>query len=286
MDRKAPPLALVAAMLLAIPSCATAETLSLIELFEQGRIRMNVTGTGEHQGKCVKVVLANTSSRPVSTSIPAGWRFVSERGPVQDLLVVSEQMIALVGNGSATVLCRAFCCEASGVGPSEGERYRRGNVAAPDLVAVARAIAAGDYTDDLAQQAIWTLSDAHDIASMGALTGTPEDSLRMVVSRLSGQAPPLYSMRFAEEEGVICSGRPGYVERTFRISLTEGVILTVVVIDGNGRIMKVLYDHASFNSGTDRIQLGVEVEHWPPGRYAFRVHTNDRAGVHRLPFVI
>lgn len=286
MDQKAPSLAILAATLLVAPTYATVDTLALTQLFAQGLIKMNVTGTGDHQGKCVKVIVTNTSSKPINTSIPAGWRFESEQGPVQDLLVVSEQMIALGGNRSVTVVCTAFCCEASGVGPRDGEHYRRGKLATPDLVAVAKAIAKGDYPNDLAQHAIWTISDSHDIASMGALAGTPDDTLRMVVSRLSGQPPPLYTMRFVDEEGVICSERPGYVERSLPIDLAEGTILTVLVIDGSGKIMQVLYDHTPFPAITDRRLLSVDVGQWPPGRYAFMVHTNDRPGVHRLPFVI
>jgi hypothetical protein len=282
---KVPVLLAIAVPLLYLTE-ARANELSLVELFEQGRITMVVSGTGVYEGESVKVDIANTSARAFRTRIPPGWRFVSERGPVQDLIVVREELIALAGQGRTTMVCRAFCCEASGDGPEEGERYKRGGMAELSLVTVAQAIASANYHDDLAQHAIWTVSDAHDIASMGALTGTAEDSLRMVVSRISGQPAPLYSMRFADEEGVVCTGRPAYIERSLDIALSAGATLTVVVIDRYGSVAAVLYDHEQLTPGLHTLRLEADVLDWPPGRYAFRAHTSDQAGVHRLPFEI
>jgi hypothetical protein len=110
-------------------------------------------------------------------------------------------VLALSGGASRTVLCRAFCCEASGSGPRAGEGYRAGHQSPPKLTAVAEAVARGEYPDDEVQHAVWVLSDGYSIASMGALDSTATDSLRLAVSRLSGQPAPLYSLRFADEPG-------------------------------------------------------------------------------------
>ena len=286
MDRLLAFVPLAFAALLLRPVAVSGADISLVELFELGRITMKVTGTGVYEGQSVRVEVGNSTNQPFRTSIPLGWRFVSERGPVQDLIVVREEVIALSGHGRTTVLCRAFCCEASGEGPEEGEAYKRGGMASAAMIAAARAVAAGDYDDDLAQHAMWTISDAHDIASMGALQGTVDDTLRMAISRISGQPPPLYSMFFLEEEGVVCSGRPAFVGRNLMLDLPAGAEVTVVVIDRDGAIVAMLHDHERFDPGTHTLSLGVDVVDWPSGRYAFRAHTSDRSGVHRLPFVL
>lgn len=261
------------------------EQRSFIELLEHRIIDVKPVGMGGHSGESLKVTIRNLSTGPVHTSIPVGWVFTSQVPEVQDLIVAREEVLAIAGGATRTVTCRAFCCEASGSGPSEGELYRAGRPAPEKLVAVAQAIARGEYNDDIAQHAIWVLSDANDIASMGAMDSTAMDSLRLAVSRLSGQPAPLYSMQYAQEEGRVCSQRPSSIHRRLTYS-TMGTAFTAVVIDGTGHVVQVLHTSTPLEAGTHLLAFDLDVNGWPPGRYAIHAHSTDRAGVHRMPFTL
>lgn len=261
------------------------EQRSFIELLEHRIIDVRPVGLGGHTGESVRVTVRNLSSGPVSTSIPVGWVFTSQEPEVQDLIVTREEMLAISGGASRSVTCRAFCCEASGTGPSEGEIYRTGHYANAKLVAVAQAIARGAYADDIAQSAVWVLSDANDIASLGAMDSTANDSLRLAVSKLSGQPAPLYSMRYAEEEGRVCSQRPSSIHRRLRYT-TMGTVLNAVVIDRTGHVVHVFNDNTPLDAGTHTLTFDLDVNDWPPGNYAIHARSTDRAGVHRMPFTL
>lgn len=258
----------------------------LVQLLEEGRVAVSAEGLGGHDGECVKVTVQNRSGGRVTTSIPVGWRLVSVTPEVQDLLVVREELLAVAAGASVSVVCRAFCCEASGTGPAAGERYKGGHQASEALTRVAQAIASDDHPDDAAQHAIWVLSDGHSIAGMGAMDSSRADSLRLVVSRLSGQPPPRYSMRFAEEPGRVCSGRPEAISRVLLYEVPAGTEFHAVVVDRQGRVLQVLEDHAWLEPGRHRMALDVVVLGWTPGTYAIHAWSTDRAGVHRLPFTI
>jgi hypothetical protein len=258
----------------------------LVQLLEEGRVALEAEGLGDHGGECVKVTVKNRSGGRVTTSIPLGWRLVSVTPEVQDLLVVREEVLAVAGGASVSVVCRAFCCEAAGTGRMAGERYRGGHQASEALTTVAQAIASGDHPDDAAQHAIWVLSDGHSIAGMGAMDSSQVDSLRLVVSRLSGQPPPRYSMRFAEEPGRVCSGRPESISRALEIDVPAGTVFHAVVVDRQGRVLQVLEDHAWLEPGRHRMAFDVVVLGWPPVTYAIHAWSTDRAGVHRLPFTL
>ena len=280
------PLALLVPLWLHPTIQAKASFIPLVQLLEEGRVALAAEGNGGHDGECVKVTVQNRGGGRVSTSIPVGWRLVSVNPEVQDLLVVREELVALAGGASVTVVCRAFCCEASGTGPSEGERYKGGHQASEALTAVARAIASGGHPDEAAQHAIWVLSDGHSIAGMGAMDSSRVDSLRLIVSRLSGQPPPRFSMRFADEPGRVCSGRPEAISRVLDYQAPAGTVFHAVVVDRQGRVMQVLEERALLEPGRHRMAFDVVVLGWPPGHYAIHAWSTDRAGVHRLPFIL
>lgn len=270
-----------------IPIASTAiEQRSFIELLEHRVIEVKPVGLGGHSGESLRVTVRNLSTGSVNTSIPVGWVFSSKVPEVQDLIVVREEVLALAGGASKSVTCRAFCCEASGSGPEEGEVYRTGHPGSPKLMAVAQAIARGAYPDEIVQNAVWVLSDNNDIASMGAMDSTAQDTLRLAVSRLSGQPAPLYTMRYAEEEGRVCSQRPASIHRQLRYDTTVGTTVTVAVIDRNGRVVRVLQDHQVLEPGAHTLSFDLDVHDWPSGSYAIHAHSPDRAGVHRMPFTL
>ncbi len=276
---------LVAGTALACVVHATnAATTSLVELLEQGRIELTPRGLGGHSGECLKVDVKNRSATSVRTSIPAGWVFVSEVQGVQDLIVVREEGIALVPNGRTTVTCRAFCCEASNGGPGENEAYRKGHPAPEKLATLARFVDSLGYDDDIVQSAIWVLSDGHDIGSLGALDSSANDTLRNKLSALSGQPAPRYSVRYAEDERMACSGRPESISRI--VTVTRGVPdrLTIVVRSDAGRLMQVIHDRMSVAAGRAQVPVELNVLSWPKGRYAIYAWTEGATDVQRLPF--
>ena len=257
----------------------------LINLIEFGRIELQPKGTGIHDGESVEVIIKNTSSSSFSSSIPVGWIFISEVPEVQDLLVVREEFFTLRAGDQTTVLCKAFCCESSGTGPGIDERYRKGRMASPDLVAVAKAASTSEeYADHSIQSAIWVISNGHNISSMGAMDSTSTDTLRLHVSKISGQPAPLYTLTYAEGGEGVCSGRPEWITRNISYNVPGGATITIVAITHDGRIRHVLYDHEELAPGTHEIGLRLNVLDWPEGRYAIRAHSNNEAGARLMNF--
>ncbi|MBP7515482.1 MAG: hypothetical protein KA791_13090 [Flavobacteriales bacterium] len=272
-------------------ACASLEgdaatTTPLIELLEQGRIELTPRGLGGHSGECLKVDVKSRTATSIRTSIPAGWVFVSQEEGVQDLIVVREEAIALVPNGRTTVTCRAFCCEASNGGPGENEPYRKGHPAPKKLTTLARFVDSLGYDDGIVQSAIWVLSDGHDIASLGALDSSANDTLRNKLSALSGQPAPRYSVRYAEDERMACSGRPESISRIVSVVRVVPDRLTIVVRSDAGRLIDVIQDRMPIEAGRAQVPVELNVLDWPKGRYAIYAWTEGGADVQRLPFTL
>lgn len=268
------------------PLCGVAGPSDLNSLLSGKQLSIHATGTGVHSGDAVLATVKNTTGNTVSTSIPAGWTFASADEQVQDLIVVREERFVLRPGASRTITCRAFCTQGGLRGPNEGERYRPGDLAAPQLVSLAQAVDAGAYDDHVVQAAVWVLSDGYAIAGMGALDSTATDTLRMLVARLSGQPPPRYGVRFVEEPGRVCTGRPGMVEHRFDMAIAVPSVLYAAVLDAQGKMLQVLEDRSYQPAGRYARRFEVPVEGYVPGRYAIHVWTISQPGVHRLPFTL
>lgn len=260
------------------------EVLSLNELIKKKRIVIQAQGTGGHRGETVQAVVRNTSGGTIRASIPPGWVFHSVDEGVQDLMVVRDEEFVLASGASRTIACRAFCVQGPLRGPSDGEAYRAGGMGGKELVHVANAVAKGDYPDQLVQSALWVLSNGYFIAGMGAMDSSATDSLRLLVSRLSGQPPPLYGMHFVEEEGQVCTGRPRVIQRDFALNVFASVEFTAVVVNTKGRIVHTFETRTLLDPGHHARHFEVPVVGWPQGRYAIHAYTSNSAGVHRFPF--
>lgn len=271
-------------MACALQGALAAEEEPLVQLIEEGRVHLAAEGVGGHSGECLRVLLQNTGNTTLRTRIPAGWVFVSRRPEVQDLVVMRNEVLALAPHASTTVTCRAFCCEAHNISPEAGEPFRQGHPAGAALFTLAQWVDGGRYDDALVQSAVWVLSDGNDIGSVGALDGTANDTLRLRLSRLSGQPVPRYTLRYAPDSLHACSQRPASIFRTIDMTFGSTQRLTVFVRNDQGRVMAVLFDREPIGPGTAAIPLEVDVLDWPAGRYAFQVFTDEGTLVRRLPF--
>jgi hypothetical protein len=278
------PAALCAAIL--VQPSPVDDRVPLDELIRSGQLAVVARGTGTHSGGSVRLVVRNTSGSAVRTRIPAGWVFPSVQEDVQDLMVVRNEELTLAGGTSRTILCRAFCIEGPMRGPSEGEAYRSGGMGRPALSSLAQVVAAGKYDDDVVQAAVWVLSNGYSIAGMGALDSSATDTLRMAVSRASGQPPPRYTMRFVQEEGRVCTGRPSSIVRDFSLNAPAGTVFTAVVVDAAGHVVRTLEYRTLLEPGQHVRHFEVPVLDWPSGRYAIHAYTSNGPGVHRMPFVL
>ncbi len=171
-------------------------------------------------------------------------------------------------------------------GPGHDEAYLKGHPAPEKLFALAQVINKGHYDDDVVQNAIWVLSDGHDINSTGALDGSATDTLRNHLSALSGQPAPRYLVRYAPDGVRASSNRPETISRTISMDFANASNLMVLVKRDDGRIMEILHDQLPIGPGGFDLPLSVHVLTWPKGRYAFYVYTTETNSVRRLPFVL
>lgn len=261
------PLVLPAALLTLHASANTPTDLGA--MLRNRQLAMTVTGAGGHAGECVNVKLNNLRTDTLHVRIPAGWRFTSQDSTLQDLLVVEDEVLALAPKAARSVTCRAFCCEAGMGGPGEGSTFLAGGMAGDHLQKLARFIADGHYTDAAVQQAVWAVSDGHDLSGIDAGDAQATASLRRFVSGLTGRPVPWYTTTYAPPtDGRVFNPSPVHVTGHVEFTQRHAGILTIVVKDDRGRTVYTLDEGRALRQGSYTVQVEVTVRGWEKGRYA------------------
>ncbi|MBL8001130.1 MAG: hypothetical protein JNL05_04130 [Flavobacteriales bacterium] len=261
------PLVLPAALLTLHASANTPTDLA--GLLRSRQLAMTVTGAGGHAGECVNVELNNLRTDTLHVRIPAGWRFTSEDSTLQDLLVVEDEVLALAPKATRSVTCRAFCCEAGMGGPGSESTFLTGGMASDPLRKLARFIADGHYSDAAVQQAVWAVSDGHDLSGIDDGDAQATASLRQFVSTLTGRPVPWYTTTYAAPaEGRVFNPAPAHITGHVEFTQRHAGILTIVVKDAQGRTVYTLDEGRDLRQGFYKVQVEVTVHGWEKGRYA------------------
>lgn len=142
------------------------ERLDLNEALAQKLIEITPRGLGGYQGKCLEIIIKNTSSQIVSLEIPAGQIFASEDSNIQDLVITQGQTLALSPNTQKRKQLYTMCTQAKNAAPSKGEIYSLGEMAKPSLFKLVSRIDQGNYQNSSAQSAVWAISDREDIRNV------------------------------------------------------------------------------------------------------------------------
>ncbi|MEL6252324.1 MAG: hypothetical protein AAFR87_09980 [Bacteroidota bacterium] len=142
------------------------ERLNLNEALAKKLIEITPRGLGGYQGKCLEIIIKNTSSEIVSLEIPAGQIFSSKDSNIQDLVVTRSQTLALGPNAKKSKQFYTMCTQAKNAAPAKGERFSLGEMASPSLGRLVARIDKGNYQNSSAQSAVWAISDREDIRNV------------------------------------------------------------------------------------------------------------------------
>lgn len=160
----------------------TQSRMSVADALDKKLIQLIPAGLGGYQGKCLEVIIKNTSSKILSLEIPAGQIFASEDSNVQDLVVTQSQTLALAPEARQKKQLFTMCTQSGNVSPGKGETFSLGEMASPSLHKLVQRIDAGNYQNSTAQSAVWSISNQE---SIDEVFGEDVDMVRDLVEVVS-----------------------------------------------------------------------------------------------------
>lgn len=248
-------------------------TYDLKEAMQKKLISTQVEGLGGHRGESLKLVCKNLAGRYLRIRIPQGQLMEPQDSAQQTLVVAEEQTLSLNTKSAAEALLKTFCTQAGDGSPSVGSIFSIAAMAPEPLCKLLKHIVETGKTEvHEAQNAVWCVTGkGYRLGSIG------DPDLTKFTADLMGKEMPGYRIRHKTVEEV--PGRPAelgkalVVEGNFIYYLEKDEKTIMVLLDGEGKLIKQLSKEEIMKAGEHRSGLRLEVYNLDPGKYTVRMQT-------------
>lgn len=259
-----------------------AAVIDLGDALRQGLLAIEVSGTGGHQGECLRLSARNLSGKSLRVRIPVGQFFEPGDSSLQTLVVAEQHTLALQGKTPASLLLKTFCAQAGDLSPQPNAAFSAGAMAPEQLCKLLLFIAQSGKTDSpAAQSAVWCLTNRHSLGGIG------DAELTKFTAELLGRTPPGYRIRYESREirpgDRALPGKALVVEGSYQYVIAQDTKVTMLLLREDGSLIKKLSAAEDMIAGEHRGSLHLEVYNLPPGRYIVRWQTREGEVIKDIP---
>lgn len=244
----------------------------LKEALAKKLVSLHIEGKGGHQGEALKIVCKNLRGQYLRLRIPQGQLMEPSDTAEQTLVVAEEMLLAVTAKTPAEAVLKTFCTQAGDMSPKAGSTFAVGVLAPAMVCNLLKFITEkGKIESSEAQTAVWCLTSGSSLGSIG------DPELTKFVADQLGKEVPGYKIRHSVVE--VVPGRPAelgkalVIEGNFRYYLEKDERTIMVLLDGNGKLIKQVSKEELMKAGEHRSSLRLEVYNLNPGKYTLRMQT-------------
>jgi hypothetical protein len=246
-----------------------------------------VKGNGGHSGNCLKVEFKNLQAKKLALTVPAGTMFKPSDDEAQNILVPQDQIFVLAPNESKTTFVRGFCCEATDHSPAKDMAFTISVNKEPKMQKLFSYLKGKQYPDNLLQEAIWCISNAHPVTSICAPKMDAVKPLRDEVCKITGQVDTWYNTptkHDVDAQGNI-SHETTAVNGLIKFKALKAAKIHNEIHDANDKLLIKNPNEFSVIPGNVEYEFDIKVSGWEKGKYFVKVFENDKV-VHKQEFKI
>ena len=200
-------------------------------------LQVNIEGTGGYQDECIQFIVRNLSNDSVHIKIEAGRKLNSLDDDEQDILVVKDKLFSLGKNQVDTISVQGYCCESSKSAPEKNSKFSIGVMAPLAWLALTHITNKFNFPKSAIQNAIWVLSDNHDIRSIPAYNNEETDQLRHTVAKILDIELPWYSFTYQSDSNHLFTGIKTHLFAEVPIDLPFQALIIPHVENKKGQII-------------------------------------------------
>jgi len=256
------------------------EYIPVAEAFKKGLVEVELLSKGGHEGDCMSMKVSNRINDSLFLAIEPGRILNSFDSAMQDILIIHDENFLLTSGEKIDLSIYGFCCESDNGSPWDSATFSLGAMGDSNLVAIAEFLNENDYPPDIAQEAVWAISDDHSIASVYAEDVANIDKLKKFLSDLKGVEIPWYSAEYeksGENDLRVFTERVESIAGEVEIWIPHHCIVDIRVEDELGRVMEVFEEMVAYGPGKYFYEFKFPVFDWPKGKYYLTIRTDGNA---------
>lgn len=203
-------------------------------------------------GSCLILTCKNLRTTPIEITEAAGRFFLPDDTTIQRMVLTEAVTFTLASQQERSMPMYAMCTEANDGAPGFDSKFKAGKMASPELLPLINFIAAHHFQNEVAQQAIWCITDKYSPYSISS-----EDSL--ISNQFRKYVCELTNVKFEKDRGAE-KAAPMFrmVDGTFTYVIQKSKKVDLIIYNEAGQEIKKLV--------TDETQ--------PAGTYNYNYHFN------------
>ena len=245
-------------------------TTSLADLIQRGLVHLDISGLGGYQEDCVNFKIGNNTNDSLYGYVEPGRRLISKDGGEQDILIVKELEFALAPSETKDISGYGFCCQSHNSAPSEDSGFTLGKMTNENWQLLAKKIDQGEYPPSAIQNAVWVLSDDHDIRSIPAFGDDNTTDLRQSVADILGIEIPWYSFLYEQDSTDIFTGVANRLFAEVTYTVPRRTMISGQIHDADGKLVHTFPSYHT-SKGTHHYHLDVPLDEFENGDYTFTI---------------
>jgi hypothetical protein len=268
------------------PFVSTAtDHVSLDELQKLGKISVQIAGVGGFQEECVQFIITNFSRDSIHGMIPAGRKLNSLDDSEQDILVVKTRRMSVAPGETDTVKIYGFCCQSDKKSPKKNSAFSFGVMAPAAWLILTHITDLFNFPPSAIQNAIWVLSNNHDIRSIPAYSNPQADQLRHAVANILDIELPWYSFQYAQDPTDLFTNHKTHLFAEVPFNLPYQALISAQITDKWGNTVFEEYA-GSYKAGDNVLSVSVPIETWAVDDYYLFINEDFHTTNKRLKFTL
>ena len=143
------------------------ETMKFQDAVKKKIILCQMQGTDSgHLGPCIKMYVANPTSRDLSLAFDVGMIIEPDSAKYQDMMITQDLLVSLPPYSRKNTYLYAMCVQRSDNSPGKNVSFRPKGMAQPALVEIGRVVADLRVQRTCGQTAVWCISDGGDTSGI------------------------------------------------------------------------------------------------------------------------
>lgn len=248
--------------------------ISIQELMNSGKLEVSIKSLGGHQQECVAFHIKNITGDTVLARIEPGRRLHCEDTTMQDIFLVKHKNVLVLPHENLMVNGYGFCCKSHHRSPVKQTAFSIGAMAPEGWQKLAKVIDENNFPVKAIQDAVWCLSNDHAISAITDKNPNSVELLRRTVAGIKGLEVPWYTVIYAqpETENQLFSNKHETVTGQINYHTNGNTIISIVVKNRKGQVLKTLIKSTSKSSGNHTYDLNLNVANWPTEEYLIYIY--------------
>lgn len=239
-----------------------ATKLTLAEAINKKLVSVNMRGAepdstfkGEyssHYGPCLALEVVSLSPDDLNLALDYGYKLEPADTSFQTMMVTQSLFVNLAPKQKKNYRIYAMCTEASQAGPNPKMAFKLGHRTYGHLLEMAELLHRKKYQGNAAQDAVWCLTDNHDISSIYSMDTAMMFDLRRQVAKAKGMLmSKVYEIEKSEN-----SGRSAPTFRTtttysgsFTYNVSRSCKILIALFDEQDKMKKVYVNNENQREG-------------------------------------